>query len=326
MDAQCIRVVSLMIIVTAASFIKVTALRRQLEASFPQHKIIYLDEQQVPSREHLVSQLQGAKAWLVGREQVDAKMLHALPELRVIAKYGVGLDNLDLDACARHGIRIAWEAGVNRDAVAEHTLGLMLALCRNIGLGSRLLSQGIWFKNGGRSLSGMKIGLIGLGNVGTRVAELLQVFGCSLLVFDIIDKDQEAERLGASLLSYEEVLRQADLISFHVPLTQKTRHMLDRVALTWTKQGTYLVNTSRGEVFDQSSLKEALRSGHLAGAALDVFDGEPLKDKDLYSLDNFIGTAHTAGNSQEAVLAMGQAAIRGLQKELSLLVQNSDLN
>jgi phosphoglycerate dehydrogenase-like enzyme len=314
------------IVVTASSFLKVPQLRRRLEAAFPQRKIIYAEESRVSTREKLLDVLQGAEAWLVGREPADAAILGSLPALRVVAKYGVGLDNVDLDACARLGIRIAWEGGVNRDAVAEHTLGLMLALCRNIGLGSRRLAQGIWWKNGGRNLSSMTVGIIGFGHVGTRVAELLQPFGCQILIHDILDKTEEAERLGARQVKYQDLLKLSDLLTFHVPLTPQTLKMFGTNELALIKPAVYIVNTSRGEVLDQEKVKEALQKGELAGAGLDVFESEPLVDKELYSLDNFIGTAHTAGNSQEAVLAMGEAAIRGLQKELALLDKNSDLN
>ncbi len=315
-----------MIVVTASSFLKVPQLRRRLEAAFPQQKIIYAEESRVDTREKLLHTLQGAEAWLVGREPADAAILSALPALRVVAKYGVGLDNVDVEACRKLGIRIAWEGGVNRDAVAEHTLGLMLALCRNIGLGSRRLSQGHWWKNGGRNLSSMTVGIIGFGHIGSRVAELLQPFGCQILVHDILNKTEEAERVGARQVKYQELLKVSDLLTFHVPLTPQTLKMFGANELALIKPAVYIVNTSRGEVLDQEKLKEALQKGELAGAGLDVFQSEPLVDKDLYSLDNFVGTAHTAGNSQEAVLAMGEAAIRGLQKELALLSKNSDLN
>ncbi len=315
-----------MIVVTASSFLKVPQLRLALEAAFPQQKIIYVEEQKITSREILQEYLQGAEAWLIGRETADAQILGNLPQLRVLAKYGVGLDNVDIASCARLGIRIAWEGGVNRDAVAEHSLGLMIALCRNIALGSRRLSQGQWWKNGGRSLSSMTVGIIGLGYVGTRLAELLQAFSCPILFHDILPKPEEAARLGAKQLNYREVLKLADVLSFHVPLTPQTLGMLGPSELALVKSGVYIINTSRGEVIDQESLKSALQKASIAGAGLDVFQTEPLIDKDLYSLDNFVGTAHTAGNSQEAVLAMGEAAIRGLQKELALLSKNSDLN
>lgn len=315
-----------MIVVTASSFLKVPQLRRRLEAAFPTEKIIYAEESRVDTRDKLLKVLDGAEAWLVGREPADAAILNALPALRVVAKYGVGLDNVDVEACSKLGIRIAWEGGVNRDAVAEHTLGLMLALCRNIALGSRRLSQGIWWKNGGRSLSTMTVGIVGFGYIGTRVAEILQAFGCQILVHDILDKTEEAERIGAKQVKYQDLLKQSDLLTFHVPLTPQTLKMFGANELALIKPAVYIVNTSRGEVLDQEKVKEALQKGELAGAGLDVFQSEPLVDKDLYSLENFVGTAHTAGNSQEAVLAMGEAAIRGLQKELALLSKNSDLN
>ncbi len=305
-----------MIAVTATSFMKEPRLRLLLQECFPNIIIRFIEAEQSASEAALIFQLKGAKAWLVGRETVSKRVVDALPDLKVIAKYGVGLDNIDFDACHHRGIRIVWEAGVNREAVAEHTLGLMLALSRNIGLGSRRLSQGVWWKNGGSNLTGKCVGLVGLGHIGYRVAELLKVFRCTIKFCDILDKSKEASELGAHQVAYTELLEWADILSFHVPLTGSTRGMLNRSVMVKTRAGVRIINTSRGEVIVESDIKEFLHSGHIAGFGADVFEHEPLEDKELYSMDNFIGTAHTAGNSQEAIWAMGASAVKGLQKEL----------
>jgi phosphoglycerate dehydrogenase-like enzyme len=314
-----------MLVVTATSFIKVPELRHSLEAAVAPVPVVYARAEDCTDAQRLREILRPAQAWLLGRESANEALLSTLPQLQIVAKYGVGLDNIDLETCERLGIKVAWEAGVNRDAVAELTIGLMISLCRNMGLSSRRLAQGQWWKNGGRNLTGRRVGLIGLGHIGTRVAELLAPFRCSVRYCDIVDKTVAARALGVQAASYDELLSWAEVLSFHVPLTPHTRKMFDSRALERTQPGVWIVNTSRGEVIDQELLKAALRSGRLAGAALDVFETEPLDDRDLYSLDNFLGTAHIAGNSEEAVLAMGYAAIRGLQKELGLSGKNSDL-
>lgn len=270
------------------------------------------------SKQALLEALQGATGWLVGRESVSEEILIQLPQLKVLAKYGVGLDNVDIEACERLQVTLGWEAGVNRDAVAEHTLGLILGLCRRISRNSHYLSQGRWVKDGGTNLTGRNVAIIGLGHIGKRVAEILQPFRCSLAYHDIVDQEAWVKNSGLNLkyMDWPTILTWADIISFHVPLTPETYHMLDINGLEQTRPGVYIINTSRGPVIDQEALKHCLKVGRIAGAGLDVFENEPLEDKELYSLENVVLTPHTAGNSQEAVREMGEASIRALQKVL----------
>lgn len=304
------------IVVTASSFMKEAALCRALEQAFPRASVLYFNPDSIKTQTEWIECLQAADAWLLGREAVTDTLLKALPRLRVVAKYGVGLDNVDQIACHAQGVALAWEAGVNREAVAEHTLGLMLSLTRNIATNARHLAGGRWIKNGGVNLSGQKVGIVGLGHVGTRVAELLKAFRCEVRFCDRLDKSSEAAALGLRQITYPQLLAWSDMITFHVPLTEETRGMLDGRALQTTRSGVRIINTSRGQVICEEDLKTYLLSGHVAGAGLDVFESEPWSDKDLTKLDNFVATPHTAGNSREAVWAMGEAAIKGLQKVL----------
>ncbi len=288
-----------------------------MEVCFKPDQIRYVPGETLQTPELLAAALEGATGWLVGREEVSEAVLSRLSSVpKVIAKYGVGLDNVDLQACAKRNIKLAWEAGVNREAVAEHTLGLMLAVCRRIGISSRYLAQGEWRKNGGCSLSGRKVGIIGLGHIGKHLAELLKAFNCSLAYCDIVPQETWALGRGITRLDFTALLSWAEVLSFHVPLTPLTYHMLNFSNFEKTRPGVYIFNTSRGSVIDQEALKSYLRNGHVAGAGLDVFENEPLRDKALFSLENVVLTPHTAGNSQEAIMAMGQAAILGLQKVL----------
>lgn len=264
----------------------------------------------------MIEAIRGARAWLIGREEATKSVLSRLNGLKVLAKYGVGLDNIDCEACTKYGISLGWEAGINSDPVAEHTLGLMLSLCRRISWNAHRLAVGIWHKDGGVSLSGRKVGIVGLGHIGKRVAELLQAFHCSVAYYDILDQSAWAIDRGLKQMDWLSLLAWSEILTFHVPLTPSTYHMLNIDTLKLTRSGVYIVNTSRGPVIDQSALKQFLINGHIAGAGLDVFEEEPLLDKDLFSLNNVVLTPHTAGNSKEAVQAMGSAAIRSLQKVL----------
>ncbi|MFW7378122.1 MAG: phosphoglycerate dehydrogenase [Oligoflexus sp.] len=301
--------------VTAKSFLANKALCEALIDQCPGWTVRFADADLVDDRQYLQDFLSDVSHWVVGREAVDATNIAKAKQLRIVSKYGVGLDNIDFDACARAGISVRWRPGVNAQAVAELTIGLMISLSRNIHLGASRLQQGHWWKNGGIAFSGKTVGIIGVGAIGSRVARLARGFSCQVLLCDILLKDRLAEEIGASQLDLDELVSQSDFVSLHVPLTVETRTMMDRQRLARMQQHAFLVNTSRGEVIDQEALKLALRKRYIAGAALDVFADEPLKDKDLYSLENFIGTAHIAGNSREAVWAMGQAAIDGVKEK-----------
>lgn len=264
-------------------------------------------------RSMLPELLEDCSYWIVGREAVDSTVLSGAKKLEIISKYGVGLDNVDVSACSAHGgVRLVHRPGVNAQAVAEHTVGLMLGLSRKICEGSRHLFEGRWIKNGGVSLSGKTLGIIGYGHVGSALALLARSFNCQILAYDIIDKKSDLARVGGLPVGLKKLLSSSDFVSVHVPLTDKTRHLIGQEEFDLMKSTSFFINTSRGEVVDEAALKRALKAGEIGGAALDVFSVEPFDDMELLSLPNFIGTPHTAGNSKEAVWAMGSAAVEEL--------------
>lgn len=299
--------------VTATSFLKDAALVGHLRESLP----AYVNLKLLPMADHaseseLVHILQDIDIWLVGREPCTEWLLQRLPRLRWISKYGVGQDNIDLLACERHSVTVYCEAGVNRDSVAEHTLGLMLALLRNIGPLSARLRHGVWHKDGGTDLSRKKVGIVGLGHIGHRVGQLLRSFQCELAYSEVRDVSIKASEISAHPLEFRDLLSWSDIVSFHVPLTDLTRYMLNTETLKFLKPTSFLVNTSRGPVFDQAAVRMALEQGKIAGLAMDVYEVEPLKDTEFFNSDRLVGTPHVAGNSREAVKAMGLSAIRGV--------------
>lgn len=303
------------LLVTATSFMRNTRLREDLEKRLSPRRVHYLDIRDPLHLKQLDDPrfCQSIKGWLVGGEAVTAIELARFPQLVRVSKYGVGVDNIDFAACAARGVSVHFESGVNSLAVAEHTLGLILGMCRKITDNSHKLSTGVWNKDGGRGLQGMKVGIIGLGHVGSKVARLLDMLGAELAYCDILPKPELETSLGIQRLAYADILSWAELLSFHVPLTDQTRKIFGEEEVHLIKPGLFVVNTSRGAIFDQAALKSALKSGQIAGAALDVFEKEPLHDKELAESERLVGTPHTAGNSEQAVEAMGQAAIRGLE-------------
>ncbi len=302
------------LIVTATSFMRSAALREDLALKLPTLRIHYLDLRDPLQRQQLADPHFAAavKAWLVGGEPVSAAELAGFPQLLCVSKYGVGVDNIDFAACAARGVAVYHESGVNSLAVAEHTLGLILGMCRKICQNSHKLAAGLWNKDGGRSLAGMKVGIIGMGHVGSKVAALLQLLGAELAYCDLVAKPELETSFGIQRLDYDDIISWAELLSFHVPLTDQTYRMFADRELSRSRAGLFLVNTSRGAVISLDSVKKGLSSGHIAGAALDVFEQEPLHDKELAASEGLLGTPHTAGNSEQAIAAMGQAAIRGL--------------
>ncbi len=296
--------------VTPPAFCNAESLRRELSAVFPAARFNTSDRYlQEPE---LIEFLQGADAALIGRDRIGDAVLRALPELKVISKYGVGLDNIDEDALRRRGVALGWTPGVNRRSVAELTLCFMLGLCHNVFSGGFALRQGLWQKDGGRELSGKTVGIVGCGHVGSEVLRLLAPFGCQVLINDIVDKSALAREYGARTTAFATLLEEAGIVTLHVPRTPLTEGFIDAAALSHMKPAAFLINTSRGAVVDEAALKAALLKGSLAGAALDVFAEEPPGDAELLALPNLIGTPHIGGNAREAVEAMGLAAIAHL--------------
>ncbi len=288
-----------------------STLRNELSDLFPQP--IFNDTERYLTEDELIRFAGEADALLVGRDRITDKILSALPQLKIIAKYGVGLDNIDLEALHRHQVKLGWTAGVNRRSVAELTLTFMLGLCHNVFKGGWALKQGQWAKGGGQLLQGKTVGIIGCGNIGKEVVRLLNPFECRVWIRDILEMSEFCKETGAVEKSFEEVLGGADIISLHVPLTEETRKMIDVAALSRMRPTAFLINTSRGDVVDQTALKEALVNETIAGAALDVFSQEPPEDAELLACPQLMGTPHIGGNSIEAVEAMARAAFQHLQ-------------
>lgn len=291
--------------VTSATICARADLRAIVDATFGgDHDVTYLPA----GTADLPTFLADKDAALIGRELVAEDLLGRAPKLKAISVYGVGFDNVDMAACRSRSVAVLVAPGVNADAVAEHTIGLMLAVMRNIAANDRHIHDGRWNKDGGRTLTGKTVAIIGAGAVGTRVGRLLRAFSCQVVLNDILAKADLAKELGGCELGFEAALQHADIVTAHVPLTVATRGMFGREAFQIMKPGGVLINTSRGAVVSQKALKDALRAGQLKGAGLDVFENEPIVDTELFSLPGVVGTPHTAGNAQEAVEAMTRAA------------------
>ncbi len=300
------------VVVTPPAFYKSESLKSKLSSLFP--NTVYNQNPDYLSGEDLMSFLKDADAAIIGRDPVTQDTLNALPQLKMISKYGVGFDNLDLNAIKKRGIELAVTTGINKRSVAELTLSFMVGLCHNIFISAERMKRGEWIREGGQDLSGKTIGIIGCGNVGKEVIKLLKPFGCKILINDIEDRSEFCREQSAIESTFELLIKESDIVSLHVPLTNLTRDMINKNVLKDMKANAFLVNTSRGPVVNSSHLHRALVSKQILGAALDVFCSEPPDDIEFLQLPQLMVTPHIGGNSIEAVEAMGQAAIDNLLK------------
>jgi len=300
------------IIVSSPSFSKNPLLREELLALFP-HSVFNESGKRLKESE-LIPYFEDADGAIIGLEPITAHLMDSLKKIKIFSKFGVGLDNVDVDHAARSSKKIGWVGGVNKRSVSEMALCFMLGLNRNIFQCSYDLKNGKWNKNGGYQLTNKTIGIIGCGNIGEDILRLLQPFDCELLICDILDKTSVCKKYGVSQVSFDQLLVDSDIVSLHVPLTNLTREFINKKNLNMMKKESYLINTSRGPVVNETDLKGALINRQIAGAALDVFVNEPPSDNEFLSLPNLVVTPHTGGNASEAVLAMGRSAINNLKK------------
>jgi D-3-phosphoglycerate dehydrogenase len=256
----------------------------------------------------LAAQLQSADALIVrSAVQVDADLLEHARKLRVIGRAGVGVDNIDLDAATRKGIAVMNTPGANAIAVAEHALALMLAMARHISRANELMHAGKWEKKSlqGTELRGKTLGIVGLGRIGMEVARRARAFGMEIVAHDPFVSTAVAKEQGIRLAKLEEVYAAADYLTLHVGLTPQTAGMINADSVKRMKRGVRLVNCARGELVDEAALAQAVKQGLVAGAALDVFIDEPLKNSPLTAVENIILTPHIAGSTNEAQEAVG---------------------
>jgi len=298
--------------VTSPSFSKHPDLIAKMATEFPGAKLN--SEGLRFTKQELIEYLKGFEAAIVGLDQIDEEVLLALPDLKIIAKYGVGLNNIDLDACKKHQVKIGWTGGVNRISVAEMVMGNALSLLRNLYQTSQLLSNGTWQKNGGEQLTGKTVGIIGVGHIGKEVVKMLQPFNCKILVNDIIDQSAYYQENNLIESTKEEIFKNCDVITVHTPYTEQTKYLLNKAAFDLMKSNAIVINTARGGIVDENDLFEALTQNNIKAAALDVYEEEPPTDTKLISLRNLICTPHIGGNAKEAVLAMGMSAINHLME------------
>lgn len=282
--------------------------------------VVYPGEEAIP-RPELLAGVKGADAILsILTEKIDTELLDAAgPQLKIVSNFAVGFDNVDLMAAAAHRVMVTNTPGVLTDAVAEHTLALLMAIARRVPEAERFARAGKYKAFGpllllGSQLKGKTLGVVGLGRIGEGVAErAAKGLGMKVLYNDIRRDERFEGATGAEFrATAEDVLKEADFVSIHVPLLPTTRHLIDAKRLAMMKRTAYLINTSRGPVVDEAALAEALKNGVIAGAAIDVFENEPNIEPSLLALDNIVITPHVASATFEARDAMARLAAQAV--------------
>jgi D-3-phosphoglycerate dehydrogenase len=275
----------------------------------------------------LAAELADADALVVrSAVQADAKLLESAPKLRVIGRAGVGVDNIDTAAATHRGIVVMNTPGANAVAVAELTLGLMISLARSIPRANTTMHAGKWDKKSlqGQELRGKTLGIVGLGRIGLEVARRAASFGMTIIGYDPFVAPVIARENNVTLVPIDDIFKQSDYLTLHVGLTTQTEGLINATSLKIAKKGIRIINCARGELIVEQALADALKSGHVGGAALDVFHQEPLKESPFYNLDNVILSPHIAGATDEAQEAIGIQLAMQVRDYLKLgVVQNA---
>jgi len=283
---------------------------QKLEGSFP----ITRNDDLWSNPEELKASLKDVTALVVrNRTKVTAEIIAAAPKLKVIARAGVGLDNIDIKAADAAGVVVVAGLGANAVSVGELTLGLALALLRNVPGHDVATRDGGWVRTPGRELSGLTWGLLGCGATGLATAKLLQGFGCSVIGYDPYAKNVQ----GVELTTFEDVLKRSDVVSIHMPSTAETNGSINATSLVLMKPDAIIVNVGRGEVINEADLMAALKAKTIAGAALDVRTQEPPVKGEMESIPNLILTPHVAGITKESQLRINQILTSNIELVLN---------
>lgn len=275
----------------------------------------------IRDREEFIKVAAKADAVITADSKIDRSIIENLVKCKIIVRQGIGFDNIDIKAAAEKNIIVCNVPDYCTDEVSDHTIALILSLVRKVPVYSGLVKNGIWdIKSVSpiRRLSTLVLGLAGFGKIAREVARKAKPFGFRIMAFDPYVSPQLAEECGVDLVNFEDLIKESDIISIHVPLSKETLHLFDKTKFSLMKPTAYIVNTGRGPLINEKDLYEALKNNRLAGAALDVLEQEPpQKDNPLLALENVIVTPHAAFYSEESYIDLRRKAVQEVKRVLS---------
>ena len=300
--------------VSARMFHALPHLKDEIRAAYPDTEIVFGEPRAVYSAQEIIDFFAGCDAAVISLERFTDDVLEKLPDLEVVACCSAGVDHIDPAVMKRRAIRVGWRPGVNRHAVAEMAVSLMIDLLRGISIYRRAMERdAVWpLARTGRLLRGRTVGIHGCGNIGREVVQLLKPFGCTLLASDRADIRGFCDAHGVEVVPPEELRARSEVLTLHLPRNATTRGLYTAEALDQLMPGCLLVNTARGSIVDETALLERLKDGRIAAAAFDVFDEEPVRDRNLLALSNFLVTPHIGGSAIEAMEGLGRSGMRGI--------------
>jgi len=298
--------------ICSPSFSSNKILRKEIKKQFS--KVFFNNSGKILRDKKLYNFLKNKDVAIVGLEKINSQILNRLPNLKIISKFGVGLNNIDLNIIKKKKIKLSWTGGVNKRAVSEITLMFILNLLRSSYNLISSVKKGKWNKIPGNELTGKKIGVLGYGVIGKDLIELLKPFRCNIFVNDITKQKNHHRKKNLTYCSKGKIFKNCDVITIHLPLTKKTRNLIGLAQLKKMKKKAILINTSRGEIIKEKELYRFLLKNKSFRCAFDVFEKEPPENKKLLNLNNFICTPHIASNTDESILNAGRFSIKGLIK------------
>lgn len=279
-------------------------------------EIVRNDTGGILTTENMAEMLMDCEGVILGVDPLNASVIDRAPQLRAVAKYGVGVDNIDLEACQKRGIKVSRTVGANSDAVADYAFTLMMAVARKLITIDARCRQGDWGKNTAIDIYGKKIGILGFGAIGRGVAQRAQGFNMDVMAYDVYWDEEYASKHNITRATPEEIYKEADFISIHVPLNEQTRGMIGKEQLTIMKPSAILINTARGGIIDEAELLIALQKNRIYGAGLDAFEEEPPKNTAWFELNNVVLGSHCAASTVGATEKMGRMAVENLIRDL----------
>jgi len=264
------------------------------------------------TEDELIAALKGCDGCIAGLDPFTRKVIESADTLKVISRYGTGIDNVDIAAAGEKGIAVCRTPGVNSQAVAELSIAFMLCLARQVPMLDRKTREGNWVRSVGIELHEKTLGILGLGAVGKKTARIASGFSMTVLACDPgIDKNY-AQDNGIRPVDFDTLLRESDFLSLHLPLKPDTRHIMSAETMRRMKKGAIIINTARGGLIDEAAACDLIKSGHLAGLGLDVYEEEPPHNSPLFGLENVVFTPHTAAHTAEATAGMASMSVENL--------------